>query len=229
MHRYQGMTGSPPSTAAIDETDGTASSWPAGRHPRDEAVPRRVAGVHDRDEFITAVMQHTPALLRVTASLVGLDDAQDAAQEAILRAWQARGSLRDPRALRPWLLRIAVNVCREWRRGRFGQHQRYDHPWPAAGTDELLATMETDPGGPDRTLLLDLRVAINALDADLRLALVLTYFGGMDSAEIGAALGSPASTIRSRVRRALTIVRDRLRDSSYHRAVRAGEEDEHGS
>jgi len=58
---------------------------------------------------------------------------------------------------------------------------------------------------------------------------VLTYFGGMDSAEIGAALGSPASTIRSRVRRALTIVRDRLRDSSYHRAVRAGEEDEHGS
>lgn len=181
-----------------------------------------------RESFISAVEEQTPTLLRVTASLVGAQHAQDAAQEAVLRAWQARETLRDLAALRPWLLRIAVNVCREWHRGRFGQHERNDRGFPDEGADALLATIETDPGGPGRALLLDLREAINGLDAELRLPLVLSYFGGMDSAEIGAALGSPPSTIRSRVRRALGILRDHLRDSGSMPAVRMHGEDEHG-
>lgn len=181
-----------------------------------------------RETFIAAVEQHTPALLRVTASLVGIQHAQDAAQEAVLRGWQARATLRDPSALRPWLLRIAVNVCREWQRGRFGQHERHDQLLPDEGADALLATIETDPGGPGRALLLDLREAINRLDADLRLPLVLSYFGGMDSSEIGAALGSPPSTIRSRIHRALGILRAELRDSGYVQVVHGRGEDEHG-
>lgn len=227
MQRYQAMADT--ATSVVASIDVAISPWPIYWNQRDETVPRRMADVHDRNEFIAAVQQHTPTLLRVTGSLLGVDHAQDAAQEAILRAWQARGSLRDSAAVRPWLLRIAVNVCREWRRGRFGLQHRLNSPYPEGGADELLATIETDPGGPDRALLLDLRAAINALDDDVRVALVLTYFGGMDSAEVGAALGSPASTIRSRVQRALTTLRDRLRDSGYHAAVRAGKEDEHGS
>lgn len=227
MQRYQAMAGPP--ISVVPSIDAAVDLRHACWNLRDEIVPRRVTGMHDRDEFIAAVQQHTPTLLQVTGSLLGVDHAQDAAQETILRAWRARGSLRDPAALRPWLLRIAVNVCREWRRGRFGRQHQLDSPYPEGDADELLATIETDPGGPDRALLLDLRAAINALNDDVRVALVLTYFGGMDSAEIGTALGSPASTIRSRVQRALAILRDCLRDSECHAAVRAGEEDEHGS
>jgi DNA-directed RNA polymerase specialized sigma24 family protein len=67
-------------------------------------------------------------MMRVAAALVGLADAEDAAQEALMRAWQAWKTLRDVDAVRPWLLRITVNVCRQWRRGNFGRHATLSSP-----------------------------------------------------------------------------------------------------
>jgi len=93
--------------------------------------------ISDAETFLRLVQHETPVLLRVASALVGFADAEDAAQEAILKAWQAWATLRDTRALRPWLLRIAVNICREWRRGRFGRWQRVLQP---LGDD--LATMQ---------------------------------------------------------------------------------------
>ena len=48
-------------------------------------------------------------------------DCADAVQEALLRAWQRRESLRDPEAFRPWLCRITANVCKDMLRR---QHRR---------------------------------------------------------------------------------------------------------
>lgn len=169
-------------------------------------------GANDLECFLALVEQHTPSLLKVTSALVGFADAEDAAQEAVVKAWQARTSLRDPAKLRPWLLRIAVNVCREWRRGRFGLHQRLQQALPG-DSESALATLKSDPGASDAEAGLDLREAINALDHDLRLIVVLRYYGGMDATEIGAALGIPPATVRTRLRRALTVLRQRLRDS----------------
>src|SRR5262245_14631345 len=74
--------------------------------------------------FAQGVLHHTAALLRVDAALVGVAHAKDAAQEALVHAWHAWAKLRDGGALRPWLLRITVNVCREGHRGGFGRHAR---------------------------------------------------------------------------------------------------------
>lgn len=167
---------------------------------------------NDLERFLALVERHTPPLLKVTSALVGFADAEDAAQEAVVKAWQARTSLRDPEKLRPWLLRIAVNVCREWRRGRFGLHQRLQQALPD-DSERALATLESDPGASDAAAGLDLRDAINALDHDLRLIVVLRYYGGMDATEIGTALAIPPATVRTRLRRALTVLRQRLRDS----------------
>lgn len=168
-----------------------------------------IARVGDPPSFHTLAPPLTPIVLRVAATLVGMDDAEDAAQEAILRAWQHWGDLRDPAAARPWLLRITVNVCRQWRRGGFGARLRQTLPL-TADQMELIAALDADPGASDYASALDLRAAVNHLPSQLRLIVALRYYGGMDASEIGAALGLPPSTIRTRLSRALGMLRERL-------------------
>ena len=174
-----------------------------------------------REAFLRLIEQQTPVLLKVTSALVGFADAEDAAQEAVLRAWQARANLRDPAALRPWLMQIAVNVCRSWQRGRFGRERRHEQPLTAATaeTRELLATLDADPGTLGHAAALDLRQAINALDAELRLVVVLRFYAGLDATAIGLLAGIPPATIRTRLRRALALLRERLRDSGHRPAA----------
>jgi RNA polymerase sigma-70 factor (ECF subfamily) len=161
------------------------------------------------DHFAALATQHTRAVLRVAAALVGQADAEDAAQEALTRAWQAWESLREEAALRSWLLKITVNVCNQWLRGGFGRRERLTAPL-LEDSDVVYALLDTDLGTSDHTGSLDLRNAINALDADLRLIVTLRYYGGMDASEIGATLGAPSATVRTRLRRALTLLRAHL-------------------
>ena len=65
----------------------------------------------DNARFRELVPPLAPVVLRVAATLVGTADAEDAAQEAILRAWKAWPDLRDVEVVQSWLLQIAVNVC----------------------------------------------------------------------------------------------------------------------
>lgn len=70
---------------------------------------------------------------------------------------------------------------------------------------------------------LDLRQAINALEMDYRVVVVLRYYAGMDATEIGAALGLPGGTVRTRLRRALALLREHLSASEHPRSFRAQE------
>lgn len=155
-------------------------------------------------------------ITRVAAALVGAADAEDAAQEAILRAWRAWPDLRERDSARAWLTSITVNVCRDWLRGRFGAHRRLTESLPESGNEpRALAFFDSDPGASDHAAALDLRAAINALDEDLRLVVALRYYAGLDSTAIGAALGVPAATARTRLRRALGLLRERLSDAGH--------------
>jgi RNA polymerase sigma-70 factor, ECF subfamily len=164
----------------------------------------------DDEHFAALVPPLTPAMLRVAAALLGPADAEDAAQEAVTRAWQSWSTLRDPNAVRPWLLRITVNVCRQWHRGRFGTRRRLTEPLPEEEETPAFALLGADPGASDATAALDLRQAVNALPEDLRLVVVLRYYGGMDATEVGAALSMPPATVRTRLKRALAMLRDQL-------------------
>jgi len=189
--------GAPADARAARETRGGLDTRDAGR---------------EADEFAEVARANAEAVLRVAAALVGPADAEDAAQEAILRGWLAWGQLRDRAAARPWLLRIAVNLCHDWRRGRFGTHRRRTEPLPDADL-RPFAQLGTQPGAGAHAAALDLRRAIDGLDEPLRLVVVLRYFAGLDATEIGAALGAPPATIRTRLRRALALLRDELADS----------------
>ncbi len=165
------------------------------------------------NSFGTVVPPHVPAMLRLAAALIGPAEAEDAVQEASMRAWQSWSRLRSVDSVRPWLLQITLNVCRQWRRGLKGHQQAHLQPLPEDNDTQqhhLLAMLEADPGTSNHTGALDLRAAINALPADLRLVVVLRFYTGLDATEIGEMLSIPAGTVRSRLHRALLQMRERL-------------------
>jgi RNA polymerase sigma-70 factor (ECF subfamily) len=202
----------------------------AGEHETDTSAPVD-SSVPSKSElpgrlFAELAPQHTAAMMGVAAALVGLDEAEDAAQDALIKAWRAWNTLRDVSALRSWLLRITVNVCREWHRGAAGTRARLTQPllddtaipdYPA-----VVAMLAVDPGTSDHTGSLDLRFAVNHLPADYRVVIVLRYYAGLDATEIGAALGIPSPTVRTRLRRGLMALRERLSDDQAQRAVKRG-------
>lgn len=190
----------------------------AGRE-RDGAPAGGLPGAREDGELaqFSALLGGSAATItRIAASLVGIADAEDAAQEAILRAWRAWPALRERDSARAWLTSITINVCRDWLRGRFGASRRLTEPLEEAdGATRALALLDSDPGASDHAAALDLRAAINTLDEDLRLIVALRYYAGMDSSAIGAALGMPAATARTRLRRALGLLRERLSGAGY--------------
>ena len=164
------------------------------------------------DRFVPLVTPYTADMGRVAAALVGAADAEDAAQEALLRAWNAWGSLREADAVRSWLLRITVNVCHNWQAGHFGTHRRrtealgpHHDVIPLAGPAPL--------GTIEHASALDLRRAVAALPAELLVVVALRFYAGLDATAIGAILDMPPATVRTRLRRALQLLRARLGDT----------------
>ena len=170
----------------------------------------RTGASDDLVPFSALLNESAATITRVAAALIGVNDAEDAAQEAILRAWRAWPELRERASARAWLTSITINVCRDWLRGRFGARLRLTEPLEDGANAGGLALFDSDPGASDHAAALDLRAAINALDEDLRLVVALRYYAGLDSTAIGAALGIPAATARTRLRRALGALRERL-------------------
>ena len=146
------------------------------------------------ERFSSLVAPHTAAMIRVAAALVGMADAEDAAQEALLRAWQHWPSLRDTGAARTWLLRITVNVCRNWQSGRFGTTRRLNEPLDVAIHDVAQVTDRDRLQDADA---LDMRQAVVALPADLRRVVALRFYAGMDSSMTTAIISPPSRIIKT--------------------------------
>jgi RNA polymerase sigma-70 factor (ECF subfamily) len=128
-------------------------------------------------------------------------DAEDVAQEAVLRAWRHRASCRTPQASRAWVLSICRNEA--LRRLR-----------PAAA--EVPFDESKDAVAPDSlqhvAAALDLRSAIADLSQDDRALIWLRY--GLDLTQSGAAkaLGMPEGTAKVRLHRLRSTLCDRLED-----------------
>ena len=147
-----------------------------------------------RERFAAAVTAHRRAMYRAARALLSSDaDAEDAVSEAILRAWQAFGRLRDEKALKGWLIKITVNCA----------HEHHRKTVRVSYTDDL----EPLAGGAEDRHDFTLWDAVCALPEDYRVATVLFYYENMTSAEIAKALGIREGTVRSRLSRA----RNRLR------------------
>lgn len=139
------------------------------------------------------VVRHGAMVRRLArAVLRHAEDADDAAQDAFLSAWQAldRYDVRQP--LAPWLARIALNSARDLRRRR---RVRTTEPLDTVRLPTGSDGVETRPG--DILLKARLETALAELPERQRLALLLFEVDGYSHAEIGELLGIPEGTARS--------------------------------
>ena len=161
-------------------------------------------GSADLGAFVDA---HLGSAYRLARAIVLDDgDAEDVVQEACLIAWQKRTSLRDRDRLEAWFDRIVVNLCRDRlrRRRRAREIARID--WPgSAGT--------ASANEPDPTPDLDLDAALDALDFDHRVVVLLRYWQDRTIEDIADRLDVPAGTVKSRLHYALQTMRRQLEAS----------------
>jgi RNA polymerase sigma-70 factor (ECF subfamily) len=163
----------------------------------------------DDDAYGMLVERYQTIAFR-TAWLVCGDagEAEDAAQEAFLKAHAALGRFRPGAPWRPWLLRIVANEARNRRRSA---GRRIHLAGRAAGA---LGTPPDDPG-PEAAVLAgeqrgELAAALERLDDAQRQVVLLRYVLDLSEAECAAVLDCPPGTVKSRASRALTRLRGEL-------------------
>lgn len=128
------------------------------------------------------------------------EDAMDLFQETWLRAYRAYPTLQSEDGLRPWIFRIASNLCRNrardrMRRGRVIANKTADGASPA---DNAPSQLNCGPEGA-----LHLKRTIARLPAKQGQALMMRKFAGLEYAEIGTALNCSAESARASVYQAL--------------------------
>ncbi len=158
----------------------------------------------DRNAFGELVRRHYQGVVQVVYRMCGdAGLAEDAAQEAFIRAWVNLPSYQPQSSLRNWLYRIAVNaaldVLRRKPEERLEDEEALMVPDQAAGPETALIEKE-------RAALL--RQAMQSLPEAARSALVLREYGGLSYQEIAGALDVPVGTVMSR----LNYARNRLRE-----------------
>lgn len=177
-----------------------------GRPPGErELVLRAQHG--DSRAFETIVAAHWETSFRLAYVITrNAADAEDAAQDALLKAWRALHRFRASEPVRPWLLRIVANEARNRRRAtrsrmRLAARARDREPRGAVtpAPEQLLVADEER-----RRLLADLA----RLPDHLRLVLTCRFLLCLSEAETAAALGVRPGTVKSRTARALERLRE---------------------
>ena len=179
-----------------------------GRPPEETDLVER-ARRGDEDAYGLLVSRYQGIAFR-TAFVVagGADEAEDAAQEAFVKAWRALPRFRAGAPFRPWLLQIVANEARNRRRAA-GRRAALAL---RAGAPDLSGEAAPSPEGAalsaeERQELLG---AVNALKEDDRLVLACRYFLELSEEETAAALGVRRGTVKSRTSRALGRLRSQL-------------------
>jgi len=146
--------------------------------------------------------------LRLTRSR---EDAEDLAQEAIVRAYDAYDRF-DGTNFKAWMLRIVTNLYIN----RYRQRQR--GPQLGSLDDEgVIEPMSTETEIPDRVLFdntvgAEIEEALAKVPEDFRMAVILSDIEDLSYQEIADAMNVPIGTVRSRIARGRSMLRKSLED-----------------
>ncbi len=153
----------------------------------------------DRAAFAALAGPHLDALYTVAIRMLGnAAEADDIAQDALVRALEQHHRYDAQRPFRPWLLTIAANLCRDRARGGWwrGLATRWLSPTPTATTDPVEAA--------EQDALV--RRALAALPTRYREALSLFHLDEMSYAEMSEITGVSVSALKQRVHRGNTML-----------------------
>jgi RNA polymerase sigma-70 factor (ECF subfamily) len=172
-----------------------------------------------KDSFRLLVEQELPRLYTIARRLVG-DDAEDAVQDALLKAYRGFGRLEHPSAGPAWLTAIVVNVCRDRGRararapaevsieavGEFSLYRRIAAEDPFPYSDSLHLDF-LEQFGPD-----DVRAVLERLSDRYRIPLLLVYVDGLATKEVARVLELPLGTVLAQLHRGRKLFERQLWD-----------------
>ncbi len=175
--------------------------------PRDQRssdaklVRRSLAG--EREAFSELVDRHRRAVYALSVQRVqNSSDADDVAQESFIRAYRSLHTLREPEKFGSWLYGIAMRAGMDCLRTRGKRSERSDplglHTPPSEDNTELKELVDV------------VMVAVGELSDAHRLVVTLRYLEGLSAKEIALRLGESRVAIRSRLFKAMQILRRRL-------------------
>jgi RNA polymerase sigma-70 factor (ECF subfamily) len=140
-----------------------------------------------------------PAYRLACAMLHDHHAAEDAVQEAAIKAWRKLGSLREGSDMRPWFLGIVANECRNTRRSSW---------WSVVKS--LLPDQPVEEPADKVLGGIELRRALMAMDPRKRLTLVLHWYLDLPLEEVAAITGSTVHAAESRLQRGIQELRQRM-------------------
>jgi RNA polymerase sigma-70 factor (ECF subfamily) len=157
------------------------------------------AAAGDADSFAALIEPLLDPAYRLAAvMLADRSSAEDAVQEASIKAWRKLRQLRgDLKSLRPWFLSIVANECRMARRQRW---------WSVL----KLADIPSSASSPEQIGTSDLHGALLKLSPDERLPLVLHFYLDLPMDEVARALHVSPAAAKSRIYRAAKRLRSDL-------------------
>jgi RNA polymerase sigma-70 factor (ECF subfamily) len=155
----------------------------------------------DARAFELLMRQHERLVLVVALRLLGnQEDARDAAQEVFLKLYRFGHAIEPGNPVKPWLYRVAVNVCNDMLRQRVSARRVF-------AVDESIEDWDgAEDGNVEGALLAAqqrqvLRLALGKLPNRERTALVLRDVEGLETEEVARMLGTSAVTVRAHVSR----------------------------
>jgi len=200
-------------TSTVEAVSARVSSI-ATKHPAlDERRLIKAAKGGDTSAYARLLERHQAVAFRAAYLITGsAAEAEDATQEACVKAWLALGRFRPAAPFRPWLVRIAINEAHNRRRSasrsirlalRLGGELGDPLPAPSAELEALA--------GEQRVRLV---AAVGRLREDDQLVIAARYLLGLSEAEAATALGLRRGTVKSRSSRALERLRAALEEGS---------------
>jgi RNA polymerase sigma-70 factor (TIGR02960 family) len=152
--------------------------------------------------------------------LASFDEAEDAVQEALLRAWRSRDTFEGDEFVRAWLYRIATNVCLDLLRSKSRRVQELrsvaEVGWLQPYPDRLLDEIAADGDEPEavavarETIELAFLAALQVLPPRQRAALLLRDVLGMPATETASLLETSVPAANSALQRARATMQDHL-------------------
>lgn len=184
----------------------------------DEARLIREIRAGNSEAFEYFVRQYQPKITRIAYRLLkDVGEADCAAQESFLRAWENLNDFREGSTFETWLTRICINWCKDRlkrRRVVLYFHQAPEGSGQEPGPRDTLAYGEPSPErhARSREIRDRLRGAIESLSPRQKTVFTLKHFEELSIPEIAGLTGLDPGTVKSHLFRAAQKVRERLRD-----------------
>lgn len=148
------------------------------------------------------VARYTDMLLRIGYTWLGdLDDAQDVCQMALIRAWEANKTFPSPQEEKAWLIRVAVNLCKNWKKSAWVRRRA-----------KLEEGVDLGAAPPQEGGVAEL---VQTLPAKYRQVVYLRYFEGYQVREIAGLLGVAPAVVSNRLSRARRKLKQLCEEGDY--------------